>query len=343
MAAIPSPLVNPDDIISGGPPPDGIPPIDNPKFLRAAAAGFLSPKEPVVAIELNDDARAYPAQILIFHEIVNDTVGGVPVVITYCPLCNTGIAFRRPVVGGKLLDFGTSGKLYHSNLVMYDRQTRSLWPQAMGQAVVGRLTGMKLQFLPVQMVSWGDWRREHPDGKVLSRETGEERPYGENPYTYYDSYQRAPSLFKGDPDERLAPLDRVVGVWVGSDVVAFPYDRLRARRERGWAAVQATVGGRSVVVFWKSGTVSAVDAALIEESRDVGATGVFDRQLEGRELSFRTTRDGIVDHQTGSVWDIFGRAVSGPLTGRQLNKVISTESFWFDWAAFHPETRVFGQ
>jgi hypothetical protein len=154
----PSPLVDPDEIVSGGPPPDGIPPIDRPKFEDPSGVPWLDPKEPVIAIEINGDSRAYPAQILIWHEIVNDTVGKVPVTVTYCPLCNTGIAFRRPVIAGQLLDFGTSGKLYRSNLVMYDRQTESLWPQALGQAVVGPLTGTKLEWVPVQMVGWADWR-----------------------------------------------------------------------------------------------------------------------------------------------------------------------------------------
>jgi hypothetical protein len=336
-----TPLVDPADIISGGPPPDGIPPIDDPKFLEASEAEFLSPAEPVISLVLEGDARAYPAQILVWHEIVNDTVGGVPVTVTYCPLCNTGIAFRRPVIDGKLLDFGTSGKLYHSNLVMYDRQTESLWPQALGQAVLGPLTGTKLELVPVQMVAWEDWLAEHPHGKVLSRDTGEDRPYGQNPYEGYDHPDSAPHLFQGTPDPRLPPKARVVGVQVGSDVVAFPYERLRAAASGGWAAVSATVGGRSVVVLWKEGAVSAVDRATISQSRGVGSTGVFDRRLDDRTLTFRGKAAGVVDEQTGSTWDIFGRAVDGPLEGRSLNMVISIESFWFDWAAFHPDTRIY--
>jgi hypothetical protein len=170
-----SPLVDPADIIPGGPPPDGIPPIDHPRFQPASSVNWLAPQEPVVAIELNGDARAYPVQIFIWHEIVNDAVGGVPVTVTYCPLCNTGIAFKRPTIDGKLLDFGTSGKLYNSNLVMYDRQTNSYWPQALGEAVTGPLTGTKLQLVPVQLVAWRDWRAAHPGGKVLSRDTGASR------------------------------------------------------------------------------------------------------------------------------------------------------------------------
>jgi len=340
-AGLPSPLVDPDEIISGGPPPDGIPPIDHPKFLPPSEVDFLSPREPVISLELNGDARAYAAQILTWHEIVNDEVGGVPVVVTYCPLCNTGIAFVRPVVDGKLLDFGTSGKLYRSNLVMYDRQTESLWPQALGRAVVGPLTGTNLEFVPVQMVSWEDWRRQYPDGRVLSRDTGHVRSYGTNPYEGYDDADSAPFLFEGELDPRLPPKSRVVGVRVGSDVVAFPYEELSAVAAGGWATVQETVGDRPLVVFWKEGTASAVDRSDIASSRDVGATGVFDARLADRTLTFRATPEGIVDDQTGSVWDIFGRAVSGPMAGRQLNLVLSIESYWFDWAAFFPETRIY--
>jgi Protein of unknown function (DUF3179) len=338
----PTPLVDPSDIISGGPPPDGIPPIDDPRFLVPSNVDFLSPQEPVISLVVEDDARAYPAQIMVWHEIVNDTIGGVPVTVTYCPLCNTGIAFRRPVIDGELLDFGTSGKLYHSNLVMYDRQTESLWPQALGQAVMGPLTGTRLELIPVQMVAWEDWLAEHPQGRVLSRETGADRAYGQNPYEGYDRPHSPPFLFQGTPDTRLPPKARVVGVQVGSDVVAFPYDRLRAAASGGWAAVSSTVGGRSVVVFWKDGAVSAVDRATINESRSVGSTGVFDPRLEDRTLTFDGTDAGPVDDETGSLWDIFGRAVSGPLQGRSLNMVISIESFWFDWAAFHPDTRIHG-
>jgi hypothetical protein len=341
-AAGPTPLVDPDEIVSGGPPPDGIPPIDHPKFIDPSEAGWLSGREPVLSLELHGDARAYPAQILLWHEIVNDDVGGVPVTVTYCPLCNTGIAFRRPVVDGELLDFGTSGKLYRSNLVMYDRQTESYWAQVTGQAIMGRLTGTQLEFIPVQLVAWEDWVARHPDGKVLSRDTGHRRSYGSNPYEGYDRPDSQPFLFKGEPDPRLPSKARVVGVRVGDDVVAFPYEQLTAHATRGWSVLSETVGGRQVVVFWKDGAASAVDSGQIAFSRSVGATGVFDPAPDGRRLTFAATQAGIVDDQTGSSWDIFGRAVGGPLEGAQLDRVISIESFWFDWAAFYPDTRIFG-
>jgi hypothetical protein len=170
-AGLPRPLINPANILPGGPPPDGIPAINHPRFLHTAQVNFLSASEPVLALQIGPDARAYPVQILIWHEIVNDTVGRVPVAVTYCPLCNSAIAYDRRLTG-RVLSFGTSGLLYDSNLVMYDRQTQSLWVQFTGQAVAGVLTGHQLRPYPMQTVSWGAWRAAHPGGWVLSRDTG---------------------------------------------------------------------------------------------------------------------------------------------------------------------------
>ena len=338
----PDPLVDPEDIISGGPPPDGIPPIDDPKFISAAEAGFLADDEPVLAVEIGGEAKAYPLQILTWHEIVNDTIGDVPVTVTYCPLCNTGIAFERPTIDGRLLDFGTSGKLYNSNLIMYDRQTESFWAQATGQAIVGELTGEQLTFVAARILSFGDWRAEHPDGLVLSRDTGHDRPYGQNPYAGYDSTER-PFLFRGESDPRLPATARVLGIARADDVVAFPYEAVRADAVDGWAVAVEEVGGQPVAVFWKAGTSSAVDAPEIAEGRDVGAIAAYRPVVAGRTLTFGVREEGIVDRETGSVWSILGRAVSGPLAGEQLVPELAIDSFWFDWAAFHPDTRIFGQ
>jgi hypothetical protein len=337
------PLVDPDDIISGGPPPDGIPPIDDPRFLAPGDVHFLADAEPVLAVEIDGDARAYPLQIMVWHEIVNDEIGGVPVAVTYCPLCNTGIAFERPTVDGELLDFGTSGKLYNSNLVMYDRQSGTYWAQATGQAIVGPYAGRQLAFVPAPIVSFADWRAEHPDGRVLSRDTGVERPYGENPYVGLDRSER-PFLFAGEPDPRLPATSRVLGIaGAGGDVVAFPYETVSAGAVGGSAVVMDRVGGERIAVFWKAGTVSALDTERIVSGRDVGSMAAYRPEAGGRDLTFEATSDGIVDRETGSVWNILGRAVAGPLRGEELVPELAIDSFWFDWAAFHPQTRIFGQ
>jgi hypothetical protein len=336
----PRPLIDPDELVHGGPPPDGIPPIDDPVFEPARLDVHLDPREPVIALEIGGDARAYPAQILIWHEIVNDRVGGVPVAVTYCPLCNTAVVFRRPVVEGRTLDFGTSGMLYRSNLVMYDRQTDSLWPQVLGKAVIGELTGTELELLPAQLVSFGEFLARYPDGRVLTRDTGTERRYGTNPYTGYDRPGSAPFLFDGELDDRLLPKSRVVGLRFGRATIAVPYDEITASRAGDHAVAPVRVGGRAVVVFWQAGTLSAIDEALVKDSKDVGATGTFDPTVGGRALTFRATADGIVDDQTGSRWSIFGVAVEGPLAGEGLRRLVAIESLWFDWAAVFPETRI---
>lgn len=338
----PAPLVDPDEIVSGGPPPDGIPPIDEPKFLAPADAGFLTEQEPVLAVEVNGEAKAYPLQIMTWHEIVNDTIGGVPISVTYCPLCNTGIAFERPTIDGELLDFGTSGKLYNSNLVMYDRQTETYWAQATGQAIVGELTGEQLAFVPARILSFADWKADNPDGLVLSTDTGHDRPYGENPYVDYDT-SGDPFLFEGRRDTRLGQTDRVLGLDIAGDVVAFPYAELEERTAGPWAVVADEVGGRPVVVIWKDGTTSALDEREIASSREVGAAAAFDPTVKGDVLTFEATEDGVVDAETGTTWNISGLAVAGPLEGERLEPLVGIDSFWFDWAAFHPETRIFGQ
>ncbi len=336
----PSPLIDTDEIVQVFA-PDSIPAIDDPSFVDPDEADFLVPLEPVLAIEIEGDARAYPLQILTWHEIVNDVVGGVPVAITYCPLCNTGIAFVRPVIEGGLLDFGTSGSLYRSNLLMYDRQTETLWSQVIGRAVDGPLAGTDLELAPVQLVSFEDWKAAHPDGLVLSADTGYNRPYGSNPYIGYDAPGTRPFLYDGPLDARLPPKVHVIGVLVGEHAVAYPFGELRERAVGDWAAVADRVGGLDVVVVWKDGTLSALDTERIARSRQIGAAGVFIPLLEGRELSFRATPLGIVDEQTGSTWDVLGRAVDGPLVGARLVSVIAVESLWFDWAAFFPQTRIF--
>jgi hypothetical protein len=335
-----APLVDPGDIVAGGPPPDGIPPVDRPRFQAAGAVGWLAAAEPVAVVEFGGEAKAYPLQILVWHEIVNDTVGGLPVAVTYCPLCNTAITFRRPMVAGKPTTFGTSGRLYHSNLVMYDRATRSLWPQALGVAVTGELTGQRLQRVTTQLVAWRDFRAAFPGGRVLSRDTGHRRSYGENPYPLYDRKGAQPFLFDGRPDGRLEAVERVLGLSVGDRHLAVPYTRLAEQAKAGAAAANLELGGAPVLVLWRSGVTSALDRRRIAASRDVGAAAAFSRRVGGRALTFYADHGRLRDQQTGSTWDQFGRATAGSLTGSRLASVTAMDSFWFDWATFHPDTAI---
>ena len=194
-----------DEIVSGGPPRDGIPALDHPSFVGVAEAHrWLEDDEPVLVIETEGASRAYPYQVLIWHEIVNDEIDGLPLAVTYCPLCNTALVFARRH-GERTLDFGTTGRLRHSDLIMYDRQTETWWQQATGEAIVGTLAGETLERYPAQTTSWRTFRETHPDGQVLSRETGYDRPYGKNPYVRIRPADRADGVVLPAPAGRPPP------------------------------------------------------------------------------------------------------------------------------------------
>ncbi len=328
-----------DEILSGGVPRDGIPSIDDPKFISLAEADEIySDNSPVVQFEVNGDVRAYPLSILIWHEIVNDVVGGVPVGVTFCPLCNTAIAFDRRV-GGDTFEFGTSGLLRNSDLVMYDRTTETLWQQIGGDALIGNMVGAKLDLLPASIVSWAQFRDNFADGIVLSTDTGSARPYGDNPYSGYDDVNNTPFLFVGDLDSTLSPFERVVTLDFGSDSVAYPFTLLEDVR-----LVSDTRNNQEIVVFWTPGSSSALDTRDIDSGREVGSSGVFDRSVDDTLLSFVPNPDDdqtFLDSETNSVWNIFGKAVAGAMEGQQLTPVVHANHFWFAWAAFQPETEVF--
>ena len=320
---------------SGGPPRDGIPPIDEPKpTSQADAEDWLSEREPVLVVEVGDQVRAYPVQILVWHEIVNDSLGGRPIAVTYCPLCNSSLVFDRRV-GGRKLTFGTTGNLRRSDLVMWDRQTESWWQQLSAEAVVGELTGTRLKVLPSQTLSWADFKRIHPSGDVLSRDTGAQRDYGSTPYVGYDRPDTEPFLFDGETDDRLPPKERVVAIFTEDETVVVPFSRL-AREP----VVQTEAGGLPVVVFYKRGVVSPFDEPSITGSRDVGTAAAFDTRLDGRRLSFERRDGSFVDRETGSRWNIAGRAVAGKLAGERLDPVRHDQQFWFALAAFVPGARI---
>jgi Protein of unknown function (DUF3179) len=324
------------ELESGGPPRDGIPPIDQPKFVSGADAGaWLKDDEPVIAFELNGESRAYPLQIMIWHEIVDDEVAGTPLLITFCPLCNTAIAFDRRV-DGKPLRFGTTGNLRDSDLVMWsDDQGETWWQQITGEAIVGDLVGSKLTMLPAEIVSFGDFKAAFPTGQVLSRDTGHPRDYGSNPYVGYDNINSSPFLYSGPKDGRLPPMERVATLEVNGDTAAYPFSHIKQVH-----VVDDTVGGVPAVILYQSGTRSALDGSTIASSRDVGSATAFERRVSGRVLTFSWRTDHVVDDETGSTWDILGRATGGPLSGSRLSPLVSGNHFWFAWAVFKPDTRI---
>ncbi|MCG8429150.1 MAG: DUF3179 domain-containing protein [Chromatiales bacterium] len=241
------------EILSGGPPKDGIPAIDRPKFLAADRAGFLKEKDRVLGVALEGAAKAYPIKILDWHEIVNDSIGAQHFAVTYCPLCGTGVAFAADV-GGKRLNFGVSGLLYNSDVLLYDRNTESLWSQIMAEAITGEFKGTKLQPIPLRHTTWGDWLKEHPDSLVLSTDTGYRRNYNRSPYgdyaqsrrLYFSVSNRAPAIYH--------PKEQVMGVEVNGQFKAYPFVEL-SKQGNGMFAEQ--FAGQTFNVHWNEDARSA--------------------------------------------------------------------------------------
>jgi hypothetical protein len=327
-------LIDLDELIPGGPGKDGIPSIDNPEFVSAdAAQSWISPNEPVIAVEYQDEARAYPLQILIWHEIVNDHIKGKPILVTFCPLCYSALVFER-TVDGQVLEFGVSGFLRHSDLVMYDRKTETFWQQFTGKAIVGDYAGTWLKQINSQIISFEQFRNSYPSGKVLSRNTGHQRSYGDNPYTGYDDINNTP-LVETDT-EGLSPMEKVVGVQMGDRTKAYPYSITKKER-----IIHDTIADTSIVVFHVEGARSALDARKIAQSREDGSTGVFQQTIDGKRLTFEIRSGHIYDVQTDSRWNISGKAVEGPLKDKQLRPVTAGDYFAFAWMVFWPETELY--
>jgi hypothetical protein len=314
-----------DQIVSGGPPPDGIPSIDNPRFISVQEASkFLKDSELVLGLKINGDVRAYPLQILVWHEIVNDKVGGVPVAITYCPLCFTNQVFNRTIDDGQeIVEFGTSGKLYNSNLVMYDRTSKSLWSQALAEGIVGKYAGTKLQRVPFDVAYWKEWKQLYPDSKVLSRDTGSNRPYGADPYGDY--YTNSDVLFPiSNRDDRLGLKEIVVGFENKGQYKAYKLQEIENKK-----VINDQVNGKPIALF-------SLHPFMVR---------AYDRIVEDGELTLEFEYDAdnnrIIDKQTGSEWNFEGMAINGQMKGKLLTRLPYDEGFWFEWIAFHPKTGLY--
>ncbi|HZD22162.1 MAG TPA: DUF3179 domain-containing protein [Acidimicrobiia bacterium] len=301
---------------------DAIPPIDDPVYQDSADGDWLQPDDLVLGYVTTEQAYAYPFKILNYHEIANDDLAGVPVLISYCPLCRSGIVYDRRV-DGQVLEFGNTSALYESDLVMVDRSTGSYWWQVPGEAIVGPLTGTKLTSLPSRVARWDDWKQLHPDTKVLSRDTGYDRPYDNDPFTIYpDRIDQGQFPFPlGDTarDDRLPASTLVVGVEIGdvNRVYALPLTD---------GAVNDIAGGTPVVLL---------------TSGDGASAGVFSPVVDGVALEFDQTSEGYIDDQTQSLWTATGAAVDGPLQGRQLSAIPSRTTFWFAYIAAFPNSELY--
>ena len=321
---------------------DSVPAVDDPVFVAPGEGEKLQGDEPVVAVSVAGDARAYPVRYLIFHEVVNDEVGGVPIVVTFCPLCNSAVAHER-VLDGQTLTFGVSGRLAYANLVMFDRETASFWHQLTGRASSGVFEGRRLMSVPVQVVSYRDWLEAHPDGAVLQPPDSTAYPYGTDPYGGYDvdPTEQSPVLqHSAGPvkDTRLPPKWRVVGAVLGNTPVAFPMPE----GHDGPVVREHIVDGAPLVAFFEHGTIEAETNHDLSSARRGWSGSVWRAQVDGRQLSFDARGADIYETTTGSTFNILGVATSGERQGFQLEGVQQLTSFWFSWTHFFPDTLVLG-
>ena len=326
------------EILVGNPTKNGIPSVTNPTMESVGSAReWLADRSPVIALEIEDQARAYPLAILMWHEIANDEIAGVPVAVTFCPLCNSSVTFDRRV-NEDVLDFGVSGLLRNSDLIMFDSQSESWWQQLTGEGLVGEYAGTLLDIVPSQVVGFSSFAERHPDGMVMSRDTGYNRQYGINPYSDYDSRPGRPFLFSGDVDPRLdSAVDHVLATVIDEFAAAYPFQILRSEQ-----VINDAVGETPIVIFFQAGVVSALGDYVIDNARDIGTAGMYESTLDGEVLKFVANEDGTFsDEQTGSIWNDFGEAIEGELEGTQLKWVNAFPHFWFAWAAFYPETKVY--
>lgn len=326
------------EIMSGGPPKDGIPAIDNPSFDTVEqASSWIAPLEPVIAVKLGDTSRAYPLQVMTWHEIVNDEVDGIPISVTFCPLCNASIVFDGRLAGS-ILDFGTTGLLRMSDLVMYDRQSESWWQQFTGTAIVGEFTGQKLKRVPSSIISFESFAESAPDGRILNRDTGMSRPYGQNPYPGYDDINSNPFLFRGSTDSRLKPMERVLGVSIADEHKIYPFSSLENK-----PIVEDRVGDTEILIVNSGQLLSALDQREISESRMVGQINAWQRRVKDSDqsLSFNFNSGVLKDNETNSTWNALGISTAGPLKGQRLKSIDSGVHFAFAWMAFNPQTSIY--
>lgn len=342
--------VSADEIRSGGVPRDGIPPyypenyrypasVQDPLGGRepaytiqytdiATTNSYLPDEQSVIAVEINGEARAYPLLLLNNHEIANTEIAGIPIVVTFCPLCNASIVYER-TVEGQVFHFGVSGLLRNSDLIMWDHETESWWQQFTGEAIVGTYTGAELVDVPSLVVSWGEFKTQYPDALVLANQSN--RRVETVSYQGYDQSDNA-FLYDGVVDPRLPTLSRVLGYFGPEGAVAYPFSELQNA-----GMINDVIGGEPVVIMWQPGADS-----LFSPDFEVGSAALYSAILpDGRTLTFSTRDDKVItDDQTGSTWNIFGRATSGELAETQLDRYFAYPHFWFAWAAFRPDTLV---
>ena len=315
-----------DDVFDGGPGKDGIPALADPEFIEAGAADYLSDEDLVIGFVVGNEARAYPHDILDWHEIINDHVAGVNISITYCPLTGTGIGWNREI-DGKVTSFGVSGLLYNSNLIPYDRSTNSNWSQIRLDCVNGALKGREVETFPLVETTWLTWKEMYPSTVVVSTNTGYNRSYGRYPYGGYRTENDLLIFPVTNKDDRLPGKERVHGILSSGTIRIYTFEDFGD----GITVINDDLQGRNVVVVG-----SKKDNFMVSFLNDPG---------DGTTLSFSPVEDAypiVMSDGEGNKWDVFGRALDGPRTGSQLSTVSSFMGYWFSFAAFYPGLSIYG-
>ncbi|MBF0279642.1 MAG: DUF3179 domain-containing protein [SAR324 cluster bacterium] len=319
-----------EEIISGGPPRDGIPPIYEPKFETVEnAQKWLPDSEPVIVHKQGEKVRAYPYRILIWHEIVNDQIDGKSFIVTFCPLCNSAIVYNTHFQGVNH-KFGVSGKLRNSDMVMWDHTTESWWQQLTGEAIVGDAVGTSLEMLPSPAISFGSFKSIFPQGKILSQDTAVSRPYGDNPYVGYDQ-SKIPFLMRGDIDQRLPPLSRVIGIEWNGKFYTLP---LREIAKYRWGRIEVE-DGQELVVFNLSSANSSLNQREIADSQLVDQVTVWENP---EKLKFVWDGTHLRDSKENRQWNAMGQGGNEYQLNAQLISVKYGVHFAFAWLAFHPDS-----
>ncbi len=328
-------------------PRNKFPTIDFPKFIgKEEGLNLFFKNEPVISVAIEGMAKAYPLNMLTMHEISNDMLNNVPILPTYCPLCNSSLVFdRRLTHKGKdyLLDFEVSGMLRNSNMVMADKQTETWWQQLMGHGLVGELEGANLKVIPSMVIAVEDFFERYPEGRILSPKTGTraEKWYGTNPYEKYDKISGKPYerfFVQSKVDNRLKAMDRIINLEGTDGYKVYPFSVIS---EQG--VINDEFQGKEIVIFYKEGAVSVLDKKEIAKSKSIGSATMFSSVLKGILLTFKKEQGKFIDLETRSTWDITGRCVEGEFRGAQLTLEKFSNHFAFAWLAFYPDSEIYSK
>jgi len=341
-------IVPESSIVGGGPGKDGIPALTTPDVVSAEEGdSFLLSADLVLGVVVNGEARAYPHAVLWWHEIVNDILGGKPIAVTFCPLTGSGLVYD-PVIGDRTLNFGTSGLLFDNNLIMFDRQTDTLWSQMMRVGICGPLIETEPSFYPVVQSTWAGWKNLHPTTTVVSFNTGFSRNYSRYPYGSYDEVDNTQALFPHSfIDTRLPMKEVVLGITNEGLARAYPMSTLGSLGSR--VAVNDVVNGRPVLVVYDRDSAVALpfERRLIDPTIPEGSEGPEGPEgMGGMVLSFDVVDGGVFpfelrDGETGTIWNLTGLALDGPLAGSRLQPIATSyAAMWFAWASFNAGTEI---